>query len=164
MFGIGMVSIIFIIVDRNRAKLVYIFEAIKVNKLKLIIASVNIVAMIVVVILGWLGKTDWSLIKDTIITATWEQLIFSITIPYFLVRFIIFVFKWENFKVIASLPATIISGVLFGVIHIYAYNGDWSTIGYLILMGIPLHSLGYYLPSISITIHIFINIFAVGLR
>ena len=164
MIGLGIVTIILIIVDRNRAKLVYVFEAFKTNKLKLIIASVNLALMLVVVILGWTGKTDWSLIKDTIITATWEQLIFSITIPYFLVRFIIFAFKWKNFKVLAALPATIISGVLFGIIHIYAYNGDWSTVGYLILMGVGLHSIGYYLPSFSISAHVLINLFAVGLR
>ena len=163
MIAIGLLTIILIIVDRNRAKLVYIFEVFRANKLKLIIAGVNIAIMLAVVILGWTGKTSWSHIKDTIITATWEQLIFSITIPYFLVRTIIFVFKWQNFKIIASLPATVLSGILFGIIHIYAYSGDWSTVGYLILMGIGLHSVGYYLPSLSISIHVMINIFAVGL-
>lgn len=164
MIGLGIIAIIWILVDRNRAKLCFVFEKIKKVRVKTIIAVSNILVLVIVILaLVFTDKISWNFVKETIVVATWEQLIFSITIPYLFVRTFQVVFRFKNFNLFAATIATVISGILFGIVHCYAYSFDWGVIGYLILIGIGLHSFGYYFPSSSIVIHAIINMSAVAL-
>lgn len=156
--GIGMIAMGLISVDRNRAHLTFALIKIKRMKVKWIIAAANIVIFAVAVLFFvFTNKISWVFVKETIVVATWEQLIFSVALPYFIVRGTMVVFKFKNFNFFAATFATIVSGIAFGAIHTYAYNGDWGVLGYLMLMGVGIHSLGYYLPSTSIVLHAIIN-------
>jgi len=156
--GLGMITMIWIGLTRNKAKIAFVLIKIKRLKVKGIIAFANLIITLIAV-LGFVftGKISWGFVKETIVIATWEQLIFSLTIPYLIVRAIQVTFKFQNFNFFAATFATIISGLLFGIAHLSAYGGDWGVIGYLMLIGVGIHSLGYYLPSTSIVIHIIIN-------
>ena len=162
MIFVGIAMIAVIVASRNRAQLTYIFIKFKKNRLKTIIFGINLLATgAIILIANYVKGVSWAYIKDMFIVGVWEQLVFSIAIPYLFVLGIVFVFKWEHFKILASIPACIISGVLFGFAHEAAYN-DLRTIGYLIGIGIPLHLGGYLLPTVSIVVHLAINVFIGG--
>lgn len=161
MIGVAIPIIILIIIIRKLAHLEFVFKNIRMVRLKLIIAAVNIaVAIILTLVLIFTGKSDWNTAKSYGVVAVWEQLIFAIVIPYLLVLGIVYLFRWENFRILAAVPACIISGILFGVVHTYAYSADWGILWYIMIIGSGLHLFGYFLPSTSILIHYIIDMTA----
>ena len=156
--AIGMIVMGLVTIDRNRAHLTFVLIKIKRMKVKWIIAAANIIILAAaILIFVFTDKISWVFVKETIVVATWEQLMFSVTLPYLLVRGTMVVFKFKNFNFFAATAATIISGVAFGAVHTYAYEGDWGVLGYIMLIGVGIHSIGYYLPSTSIVLHAIIN-------
>ena len=156
--AIGMIAMGLVTIDRNRAHLTFVLIKIKRMKVKWIIAAANIIILAAaILIFVFTDKISWVFVKETIVVATWEQLMFSVTLPYFIVRGTMVVFKFKNFNFFAATAATIISGVAFGAVHTYAYEGDWGVLGYIMLIGVGIHSIGYYLPSTSIVLHALIN-------
>jgi len=163
MIGLGLIFMIFILVDRNRMQYARLIIRFNEMKFKLWLTLGNIVAMVsVTLLLYFLKGVTWAHIEENILVACWEQLLFAVGIPYALTRGIGIVFKKGDFIIWAYIPAVILSAIAFGFLHSYVYNFHTATIIYVILIGCALHFIGYLVPSTSMVLHYLINLIAIS--
>jgi len=163
MITIGLVFMLFILVDRNKMQYARLIIRFSELKFRLWLTLGNLVTMVSVsLLLYFLKGVTWLDIEENILVACWEQLLFAVAIPYALTRAIGIVFKKGDFVIWAYIPAVVISAVAFGFLHVYVYNFHTATIIYIILIGGALHFIGYLIPSTSMVLHFVINLIAIS--
>lgn len=135
----------------------------KINKkfkraIPYIILALNLIVLIVFssVYLGT-GKMTFEEIRKHFLIASWEQMLFAVIIPILLLK--LFQYKIQIRKITISpiFLVILISSVMFSLAHWMKYgHNPWITIA-LIFVGYVLHFLGFYFPSLSITLHWLFN-------
>ncbi len=123
-----------------------------------ILLTLNLVILLIFgsVYLG-MGKLTFEEIRRQFLIASWEQMLFALIIPILLLK--LFQYKLQIGKISISpvFLAILVSSVMFSLSHWlkYGYN-PWITIA-MIFVGYILHFLGFYIPSLSITLHWLFN-------
>ncbi|MBY8993497.1 MAG: hypothetical protein KGD59_03035 [Candidatus Heimdallarchaeota archaeon] len=96
-------------------------------------------------------------LKHEFIVANWEQCFFAIIIPFLMLK----IFPYRMFYKKRSLTTRpvvfFITAILFASAHKFVYRYDFGAQISIFFFGIIVHTVGFYFPSASITIHYLYN-------
>ena len=131
------------------------------NKSSWLIILINVAVFGLVTTIAAVKGLTFAAILNEFFIASWEQLIFAVMGMTLMVTFFFFTKVAEtasNTKMTTFLLAFFVVDFTFAFAHWWAYQGEWTTILILSVTGILFMSVGYFVPSLGITLHYSYNI------
>jgi len=136
-------------IKRLKLKFAVPYIALLSNVLLLLIPSI---------ILCKLDLIEIELMKHHFIVANWEQNLFAIIIPFLMLKIFPYRIIFQIRSITTRPIVFFINAILFVSAHRYVYGNDIGAQISIFILGLFLHTLGFYFPSASITVHYLYNI------